>query len=117
MQWLSHAVVCLLYGLMLGDRRLCTAFELLPLVPCQQECTWETGVAAFAAEAKYDSLLLDIISFVSAIALATRIILGYRRMSQRCAHKQPALLCDVSLGSAVVHCGATICPARAYLAG
>ena len=42
------------------------------------------GVAAFAAEAKYDSFLLDIITFVSGIALATRIILGYRRMSQRC---------------------------------
>ncbi len=38
---------------------------------------------AFAAEAKYDSLLLDIISFASACALLTRIVLGYRRMSQR----------------------------------
>jgi len=40
-------------------------------------------VLAFAAEAKYDSLLLDIISFASACALLTRIVLGYRRMSQR----------------------------------
>lgn len=41
------------------------------------------GLLAFAAQAKYDSLILDIITIVSATSLLIRVTLGYRNMAQR----------------------------------
>lgn len=45
-----------------------------------------SGLAAFIAQAKYDSFILEVITTVSAVTLAVRVILGYNRMAQRCAH-------------------------------
>jgi hypothetical protein len=42
------------------------------------------GLAAFAAQAKYDSFILEAITLASAATLATRVVLGYQRMAQRC---------------------------------
>ncbi|KAK9826814.1 hypothetical protein WJX81_003825 [Elliptochloris bilobata] len=71
--------------------------QFRPLDGLRADLITVAGVAAFAAEAKYDSLLLDIISFVSACALATRIILGYRRMSQRFEQMASTMLADTTI--------------------
>ena len=41
------------------------------------------GLAAFAAQAKYDSFVLEAITAASAVTLLTRVVLGYQRMAQR----------------------------------
>ena len=43
------------------------------------------GLVAFIAQAKYDSIILEVVTFSSAIVLAVRVILGYKRMYDRCA--------------------------------
>ena len=42
-----------------------------------------TGLLAFAAQAKYDSFILEIITIASATSLLSRVILGYWRLAQR----------------------------------
>ena len=41
------------------------------------------GLLAFAAQAKYDSFILEIITIASATSLLSRVILGYWRLAQR----------------------------------
>jgi hypothetical protein len=55
------------------------------------------GLLAFAAQAKYDSLILDIITTVSATSLLVRVGLGYRNMANRCSTAHPLLSWDCLL--------------------
>ena len=41
------------------------------------------GIVAFIAQAKYDSIILELITLSSAIALLVRVTLGYKRMYDR----------------------------------
>lgn len=41
------------------------------------------GLVAFLAQAKYDSVILELITFSSAIVLLGRVVLGYKRMNDR----------------------------------
>jgi len=41
------------------------------------------GLAAFVAQAKYDSPILEIITIISATSLLSRVVLGYWRLAQR----------------------------------
>ena len=43
------------------------------------------GLAAFIAQAKYDSIVLEIITLSSAVVLLVRVVLGYKRMYNRSA--------------------------------
>jgi hypothetical protein len=43
------------------------------------------GLAGLAAQARYDSVLVDVITFGSAAVLLVRIVLGYQRMADRWA--------------------------------
>ena len=42
-----------------------------------------TGLLAFIAQAKYDSIILEIVTFASACVLVVRVVLGYKRMYDR----------------------------------
>ena len=83
----------------MGHACLCNAHmakkgrENLPHVCCLHQkplvliLVWlGSGLAAFIAQAKYDSFILEVITTVSAVTLAVRVILGYNRMAQRCAN-------------------------------
>ncbi|KAK9789378.1 hypothetical protein WJX73_004782 [Symbiochloris irregularis] len=41
------------------------------------------GLLAFIAQAKYDSIVLEIVTFASACVLVVRVVLGYKRMYDR----------------------------------
>ena len=41
------------------------------------------GLAAFVAQAKYDSVILELITLSSAVVLLVRVVLGYKRMYDR----------------------------------
>ena len=41
------------------------------------------GLLAFIAQAKYDSIILEIVTFASACVLVVRVVLGYKRMYDR----------------------------------
>ena len=41
------------------------------------------GLVSFIAQAQFDSIILEAITFASAIVLATRVVLGYKRMNDR----------------------------------
>ena len=41
------------------------------------------GLAAFVAQAKYDSIVLELITLSSAVVLIVRVVLGYKRMYDR----------------------------------
>ena len=44
-----------------------------------------TGLVAFIAQAKYDSIILELITLSSAVVLLVRVVLGYKRMNDRSA--------------------------------
>ena len=50
------------------------------------------GLVSFIAQAQFDSVILEAITFASAIVLATRVVLGYKRMNDRWAalHTAPS---------------------------
>jgi hypothetical protein len=41
------------------------------------------GLVAWIAQAKYDSVILEVVTLVSGVALLVRIFLGYKRMADR----------------------------------
>ncbi|GIL76479.1 hypothetical protein Vretimale_6016 [Volvox reticuliferus] len=55
------------------------------------------GLAGLAAQARYDSMLVDIITFGSAAVLLVRIVLGYQRMSDRFRSVVNELLAEKAL--------------------
>lgn len=48
------------------------------------------GLVAFIAQAKYDSVILELITLSSALVLLVRVVLGYKRMNDRC---RPGFVC------------------------
>ncbi|BDA43110.1 hypothetical protein COCOBI_04-1210 [Coccomyxa sp. Obi] len=57
--------------------------QFRPLDGLRADLLTVAGLAAFIAQAKYDSFILEVITTVSAVTLAVRVILGYNRMAQR----------------------------------
>ncbi|GLI64788.1 hypothetical protein VaNZ11_008193 [Volvox africanus] len=55
------------------------------------------GLAGLAAQARYDSMLVDAITFGSAAVLIVRIVLGYQRMSDRFRSVVNELLAEKAL--------------------
>ena len=43
------------------------------------------GLVSFIAQAQFDSIILEVITLASAVVLATRVVLGYKRMYDRWA--------------------------------
>ncbi|KAG2494283.1 hypothetical protein HYH03_007636 [Edaphochlamys debaryana] len=55
------------------------------------------GLAGLAAQARYDNLILDVLTFGSAAVLLVRIILGYQRMADRFRSVVNELLAEKAL--------------------
>ena len=80
-----------------------------------------TGILAFIAQAKYDSVILDIITLGSLFVLITRVVLGYKRMYDRSAGPPLAVASSCSSLQALwvgffPQCGFHICGGRMHLA-
>lgn len=51
--------------------------------PSSKTLKFIAGLVAFVAQAKYDSIILELITLSSAIVLLVRVVLGYKRMNDR----------------------------------